>query len=672
MLILCATQVQAKTLQKNPLFEQYLTKCAEFMGARKLDSVRYLASIIINETKNPTDPYLAKALYFMASASSSNADALKYFHLSRLAAIQSNENKILFKSYLNIGGMHRRELRYDSTRYYYKLALNLSEKMLLENRTTDNLRLLATINNNYAAHYTEIEEFSKAAPHLVEAEKIGREIKDTMLITAASINAGAVYTKLGSDNLSNGKTQILFLNKAMQYFKIALSMLSPKQELFYSTVLNNMGSVYVSLNKQDSAIYYFEKALPFFIKSEANDRICSCHFSMGSIFSNQKQYNKANLQFDEAIAIGEKYSLNTCLVPALINKGNLLTETNNLEAAEKALTRALGLKTESEIGNEHFQIYESLYRLYVRKNDFEKALAFYKKSIAAKDEISDIEHLNVLDEMDIRYKSEKQSDKIDELNLEKLILEEKNRNKEAQLKLNELWLIALIVLLLMLVILIVFWVQRNNIKLKQSSTDLENKLLRARMNPHFLFNGLNTIQKHYADGATEEAHQFMVDFNTFLQLILNKTGETTHSLTEEISFTSLYVSLEQRKYPDKIKYDLQIAPGLQTENWMVPSMLLQPIVENAIWHGILPSGIAGEIVLKLYEKSEDELVCEISDNGIGYDVSVKNKNGKHVSKAFELIEKRLGKNGTLQIETINNAITGQSGTKIKITLNSKL
>ncbi len=319
-----------------------------------------------------------------------------------------------------------------------------------------------------------------------------------------------------------------------------------------------------------------------------------------------KKWDLAESEFDEAIKIGEANNLTTCVISALSNKGQLLTHFNRLDESEKALKRALELKNTLKDTRENHLLYLQFYMLYEKKKDYKQALDYYRQFIYARDSISDEAHLNILDELEIQYESEKKDETISELGLEKQLLMEKSRTHQAQLRLRDFWTLALILFFIMAMVIVYFWIQRNKIKHKQEASDLEHRLLRARMNPHFLFNGLNTIQKHYSEGNNDEANKFMADFSKFLRLILNKTGETKHTLEDELEFTKLYASLEQRKYPDRIKFRTEVAEGLEIEQWMVPSLLFQPVVENAIWHGVLPKGTPGEIVLKVSENSNQK------------------------------------------------------------------
>ncbi len=675
-LAVCVGFASANAFQNKSPGEQWLDKGKSFLKKNNLDSARFYALKAMEAfNQKGLEKLYAQAALLKAQSSYKiePREALNSYLYARRLGKDAGENAVQFRADLTIGAIYRRETKYDSTKHYYTEAEKLVNAMLLADRSPDNLRRMGMLYNNMGAYYSEIEQPSKAVFYLVETEKIGRELKDTGMMFRSAVNAGAIYNELGSpeNKVSTGFTQKIFLQKAIVYFKIAFNLLTPEDEEYKPAVLNNMGLAYLNLGKFDSSAICLKEALTLHYKYKSdNDRICNCTDNLGASYYRLKQYGAAETQFNNAISLAEKNDIKGCLISALSNLGQLYTMQNKLTEAETVLKRALELKNTIKGSRENYLLYEKLYLLYEKKQDFKQAYNFYKLFVSAKDSIADVEHLNLMDEIDIKYSSEKKDEKISELSLEKQLLEEKNRTREAQLRLREFWIIGIIIFVFMAGIIGWFWIQRNRLKLKQEAVDLEHRLLRARMNPHFLFNGLNTIQKHYADGHSEEANQFMADFSTFLRLILNKTGETKQTLEDEIEFTTLYASLEQRKYPDKIKFTTEIAPGLETEQWMVPSLLFQPIVENAIWHGILPANKNGEIKLKLYENASHGLVCEITDNGIGFDVSMANKRGTHVSKAFELLQKRLGKKGSMQVETLNNAQTGETGTRITLTLNA--
>ncbi len=160
------------------------------------------------------------------------------------------------------------------------------------------------------------------------------------------------------------------------------------------------------------------------------------------------------------------------------------------------------------------------------------------------------------------------------------------------------------------------------------------------MNPHFIFNALNTIKGYYTSAQPQAGSQFVNKFAKLLRLILEYSNKYI-PLDQEVDLLRLYLELSQIRYPDLIDYKIHIDPKLQTQDFSLPSMLLQPFVENAIIHGLVPKGKPGCIDIS-FQQEGNLLVCAIRDNGIGRDNSKKiNKPESHRSLATQITEDRL-------------------------------
>ncbi|MBL7811353.1 MAG: tetratricopeptide repeat protein [Bacteroidetes bacterium] len=677
LVFLFSGQVNGQDKGQNPQLDRYYDKCRKFIKANQLDSARYYAGLALQMAKAENrSKDEARSLLYLAQSSYTIAprEGLYIYLSARNSGLQSGEKAVVFRASLTIGAIYRRESKFDSTRFHYNECIKIANELITENRTPENLKRLGMVYNNYGAYYTDVGEFSKAAWYLVETEKVGRELKDTGMMLRAAINVGAIYSELGSpeNKLSTGYTAKMFLQKAKSYYFLARELIRPEDERNRPHVLNNIGVVYQNLGKYDSAIYFLSQALELYKKTGNIPSECSCNYSLGSAIYKTGKLDVAAAHFDQAIAIAEKNDLKTCLMSALSNKGQYLTETNRLDEAEKVLKRAMDIKNSMGNFKENYLLYEKFYILYEKKQDYKKAFEYYKKFVYARDSVASVEHLNILEDLEVRYESEKKDEKISELGLEKQLLLEKTRVRDAQLRLRNFLISGLLLFLAMGAALVWFWIQRNRMRQQQKASDLEHRLLRARMNPHFLFNGLNTIQKHYEEGDTESAGKFMADFSKFLRLILLKTGETKHSLADEIEFTQLYASLEQRKYPDRIFFETRIAPEVETDTWTIPSLLLQPLVENAIWHGILPTNRPGHIVLDVREDDKQHLLITLTDDGVGFKNSLIQKKAGHVSKALEMVHLRLGKSGKVAIDTLNPQTDGSTGTRITLLLTDEI
>ncbi len=167
--------------------------------------------------------------------------------------------------------------------------------------------------------------------------------------------------------------------------------------------------------------------------------------------------------------------------------------------------------------------------------------------------------------------------------------------------------------------------------------------LRSQMNPHFIFNALNSIQQRILSGKKEEAYQYLTEFSKLIRIILDKSDKLFIPLDEEIESLQLYLKLEAMRLGNSFEYTIDIAPDIYPEDIDFPSLILQPFVENAIWHGLMHKE-DNRILQVEIKKNKTELQCSITDNGVGRkkasEIKQKNDNLRK-SKGLTLISERL-------------------------------
>jgi hypothetical protein len=155
--------------------------------------------------------------------------------------------------------------------------------------------------------------------------------------------------------------------------------------------------------------------------------------------------------------------------------------------------------------------------------------------------------------------------------------------------------------------------------------DIEMKALRAQMNPHFIFNAINSIQNHIIKNDRRTAQDYLAKFARLIRNVLENSKSEYIPLIQEIETLGLYVELEQLRNPGRFSYELKVDPSLEVYDTFIPPLLLQPFVENAIQHGILPlAGDNGHVAINI-DRSNGTLVCTIDDNGIGREKAAERK-----------------------------------------------
>jgi ligand-binding sensor domain-containing protein/two-component sensor histidine kinase len=184
--------------------------------------------------------------------------------------------------------------------------------------------------------------------------------------------------------------------------------------------------------------------------------------------------------------------------------------------------------------------------------------------------------------------------------------------------------------------------KQRELQLANQLQSLEHKALRLQMNPHFIFNALNSIQSQIGNNNDQEARYYIAKFGKLMRQILNHSESTWVNLSEELEMIENYLLIEQFCNNKKFRYELNVDPALQEEEYKIPSMIVQPFVENAIKHGF--KNLKGrDAVLKLTLKLQGKTICcMVEDNGVGRDQAVTAPaSDQHRSMAISITQKRL-------------------------------
>jgi len=173
--------------------------------------------------------------------------------------------------------------------------------------------------------------------------------------------------------------------------------------------------------------------------------------------------------------------------------------------------------------------------------------------------------------------------------------------------------------------------------------ELENSALRTQMNPHFIFNSLNTINSFISRNETAQAHQYISKFSKLIRFILDHSRQRKILLSDELEVLKLYIQIELIRFENKFDWELIIDEGIDTTSVELPPLVIQPFVENAILHGLLPLEKNGMLTIKIEHKG-DLLLCTVEDNGIGRVKAKELKKSyltKHKSHGIEITLKRI-------------------------------
>jgi sensor histidine kinase YesM len=203
---------------------------------------------------------------------------------------------------------------------------------------------------------------------------------------------------------------------------------------------------------------------------------------------------------------------------------------------------------------------------------------------------------------------------------------------------------------------------------------LEQKALQSMMNPHFIFNTLGSIQNYLLQNKSSEAGLYLSQFARLIRLNINSINSNLINLEEEVNRLRIYLDLEKFRMENKFDYKIELDGRIEEDDLFIPSMLIQPYVENSIWHGISPLESKGMIRILFNMHSDHSIRITVEDNGIGMNQSAKysSRGESHLHLSMEVIRKRLDIIGKkMQVETslkISECFPGNEnpGTKVEL------
>jgi ligand-binding sensor domain-containing protein/two-component sensor histidine kinase len=195
----------------------------------------------------------------------------------------------------------------------------------------------------------------------------------------------------------------------------------------------------------------------------------------------------------------------------------------------------------------------------------------------------------------------------------------------------------------------------RQLMLRSRMLQLEQQALNANMNRHFVFNALNSIQYHINKQDRATASRYLTSFAKLIRRNLDASQNDTTSLAEELERLELYLTLEHMRFKDKFRYRMEVMPGVDTRHVQLPAMMLQPYVENSIWHGILPMQEQGEVIIRVEPAGPGRVRVVIEDDGVGVEQSLRAKDtgpADHISRGIEITKGRADVLRNLEISDI--------------------
>lgn len=445
-------------------------------------------------------------------------------------------------------------------------------------------------------------------------------------------------------------------DKALKSFKTLL--INPENKSKFSTQFY-IGNIYGDQKKLDSSIYYYKKALVGAEQNKHTIFIANIKTNLSIVQANAGFLEDALTSTNESLDLIEQHNIEGLRVTAYTNAAEVHLQNKNIEKAEYYATNSLKLNEALNSLSTQNTALKTLANVYAEKGDYKNALLTYQKHIVLRDSLINADRKLEISRKEIQYEADKHK-AISEVEIER------------QKSIKNASLIGGSGLVLASLIGFVLYRRKQEAVSKSKEaefnakvSDTELKALRSQMNPHFIFNSLNSIGDYILKNDTQSASDYLSKFAKLMRLTLENSEKKEILLSDDISLLKTYMDIERKRFNSKFNYTITIDPNLDAENILVPPMILQPFIENSIIHGLAQKEGVGLINIS-FKTEKNMLICSVDDNGIGREkaTSTNNKSmGMAITKSrIEIINKLKNTNGTVEI------IDKTEGTRIDVSL----
>ena len=496
-------------------------------------------------------------------------------------------------------------------------------------------------------------------------------------------------------------------------------------------VYEGLGDNYKATNDAVKSVFNYQKGLDIATKHKITPKITNLNSKIGEVYANSGAVEEAQAYFDNSLSLSKGENKKRAVeeknkVADFYNKNQNFEK--EIELRQEALTEIQSMEDEESTDDDaksgllspQRQNYK-IANAYIAQDKYEEAIPLLERSIVEADENKDLvvekdarrklselyrdigdfnkaaegyqRYVEVVDELYIQKEQELsqatrfskeialKQNRIASLENERSINESRYQlafeNQELIEKNNRVqkWIIGSLIFIALLLLYTAFSQKKNVNQQKYANNLLALKSLRTQMNPHFIFNALNSVNSFIASNDERAANKYLTDFSQLMRSVLENSEQDFIPLSKEIELLQLYTKLEHFRFQDKFEYTFTVDENININDFVIPPMLLQPYVENAVWHGLRYKDTKGNLDV-LFEQIDAETVAiSITDDGIGRKKSkeLKTENQKKQnSKGMGNIKKRISILNAMYKDkvdvTIENVFENDEGTRVRLVL----
>lgn len=520
-------------------------------------------------------------------------------YLKAYAVFEKEKDSFLMAKMLNSIGINNMYV----SDYPRALSKYLSATRIYEEIDHSDSFEYALVQNNIGLVYNRLEKFEQALAYHEKALELFREFDNKSQMASSLSNIGNVYDNLGKPEKA--------IDLQEQSYEINMGIGNKRG---MASNLSNMGIAYTSLSQYNKALEYLNRTKMLYEELGDITNLGIVHSYLGNCYLNL---------VDDRLPIGNRY-----------------------KKANDHFKKALQLAEQSGSLDDQNIALENIAKTYMQIGNYKDAFEAKNKAISLQDSVRSSEKREEIARLEIRYEFDKKEAVTKAEHEKEQVLAQAEIERQKTIKRVSLLggggLLAATLFGL-------FLYKRRRDALEQKTVaefntkvaDTELKALRSQMNPHFIFNSLNSINAFIAKNDKVAASDYLVKFAKLMRKTLENSEKKEILLKDDLELLETYLDIESKRLDNKFTFEIKVDKTIDIENTLVPPLILQPFMENSIWHGIAPKNGAGHIAVDVQKKG-NMILYSLDDDGVGIKEKLDSeKTSLHKSFGMRLTESRI-------------------------------
>ncbi|WP_033960170.1 tetratricopeptide repeat-containing sensor histidine kinase [Psychroserpens jangbogonensis] len=533
---------------------------------------------------------------------------------------------------------HRIQGNIDSSLVFSKKALEIGEKL-------QNFELIIDAKTSLSSAYQSKGDYTKAIELSLEMlkdhEDQGKEDEKNYLIT--KYNLSGAYYAIEEYRKSLDLVESLYNNPKVK-----------EDDEFLSEVCLQIAAVKYQLDETDDAITYAKHAESIEKRPYLKAMIYSV---LGSLYNEKGDHEKTNEYLKKSLPVFEDMGDQTRIIATMQNIGNNSMFLGEYDLAVQQLKEVeIMLSKEKHPNLANLEVnFRVLSEVYEKKLDYKNALYYSNKETIVRDSVLGIEKKKAISDIEIKYDTEK-TRREKETAEQQVVITKLESQKNKNLFIGSITIAGLLLLASVFyfsrlkaeknaeLVTIELRETQKRLAIEKQYKDSELKALKAQMNPHFIFNALNSIQDYIVLNQKNLASDYLGKFADLIRNYLHFSDTGFISIPDEVHNLNLYLELEKLRFEEQLEYTFEVTDAANSEMMKIPTMLIQPYIENALKHGLLHKKDNRKLSVSISKFSNKIVECVIEDNGIGREKSKEinqKRESQHKSFALKATTERL-------------------------------